>query len=99
MPLRRTCSFHLYGWACEHPDVAAEAAEIRAGKVPAGYPESWPAPGRKVLPLKTTPYSERVIAAIAKRKQELRQLLEDTALANYPRDEVLDVLKRWAVEL
>ncbi len=46
----RICAFHLYGWACEHSDVASQAAEIRSGKVPAEYPAVWPAPGRFVLP-------------------------------------------------
>src|SRR5258708_10599653 len=34
----RVCAFHLYGWACEHHDVTDEAALVRSGAIPEGYP-------------------------------------------------------------
>lgn len=34
----RVCSFHLYGWACEHEAVAAQAEQVRSGWTPPDYP-------------------------------------------------------------
>jgi hypothetical protein len=42
----RVCAFHLYGWACEHPLVAEQAAKVTSGWIPDGYPKSWPSPDR-----------------------------------------------------
>lgn len=95
----RTCAFYLYGWACEHPDVASQALEVRAGKVPDGYPEIWPGPGRYVLPPETAPFSPRVASAIAKRKEELRRMLGDASLTCFPREDVRKVLEFWKVEI
>lgn len=33
----RVCSFHLYGWACEHEAVAAQAEQVRSGWTPTDY--------------------------------------------------------------
>jgi hypothetical protein len=38
----RTCAFYLYGWACEHETVEAQADAIRAGSMPENYPVDWP---------------------------------------------------------
>lgn len=95
----RTCSFHLYGWACEHEDVRELAAEIRSGRIPEAYPREWPMPGRSCPPPGTATLSPRVAAAITKRKDELRRMLADQSLANFPRDQVRDVLRFWKVEL
>jgi hypothetical protein len=95
----RTCSFYLYGWACEHPDVQKQADEIRGGLIPDGYPKEWPAPGRSSLPPGTAPFTSRVAKAIKKRKDELKRLLADESLVHFPRTEVLDVLDKWKIEL
>jgi hypothetical protein len=95
----RTCAFYLYGWVCDHPDVKEQAKEVRSGAVPEGYPTVWPAPGRPMPPPGTAPFSPRVAQAIAKRKEELRRMLNDRSLANFPRKEVEDVLKFWNVQL
>jgi|SRR5271165_939232 len=95
----RICCFYLYGWACEHEDVQKQAAEVRSGGLPDSYPKAWPANGRDCLPPGTAPFTPRVVAAIEKRKEKLRSLLEDHSLKNFPRDGVLDVLKFWKVEL
>jgi hypothetical protein len=62
--LLRMCAFHIYGWACEHPDVADQALEVRRGTIPPGYPEEWPATGTRKLPPGTAPFSNRVASAI-----------------------------------
>lgn len=95
----RVCAFHLYGWACEHDDVADAAERVRAGEIPDGYPESWPTPTRKLLPPGAAPFSARVQASIAKRKARIRQQLANPALAHFGHDSVEDVLRFWRVEL
>lgn len=96
----RVCAFHTYGWACEHPSVADEAERIRSGWVPSGYPSSWPCCSRpEVLPKGTAPFSKRVENEIEKRKNRIKTSLENTALTYYPRDEVVEVLKFWGIQL
>lgn len=95
----RTCAFYLYDWTCEHFDVAHHVAEIRSGKLPSGYPDAWPAPGRNILPPGTAPFSPRVASAVDKRKKEIRRMLDDMSLANFPRDEVRKVLEVWKIAI
>jgi hypothetical protein len=98
--LLRTCAFHLYGWACEHPTVSTAAAEIRSGALPLHYPDDWPSPTRPdILPPGVCPFSSRVEAEIEKRKASWRASLSDNTLAHFPRDQVQDVLKFWSVQL
>ncbi|MEH2539185.1 hypothetical protein [Bradyrhizobium sp. AZCC 1699] len=96
----RTCAFHLYGWACEHPSVAEQAAEVRSGRIPPDYPAEWPlgkSPGQ--LPPGTAPFTERVQLAIAKRKAKITSDLKNAAYIHYPKSEVERVLKFWNVDL
>jgi hypothetical protein len=96
----RVCSFHLYGWACEHPSVAGEADKVRSGWTPPHYPSSWPSADRKgVLPPGTAPFSDRIEREIAKRKSQMRASIADLSLTYYPREEVCTVLKFWGVQL
>ena len=95
----RVCAYHLYGWACEHEDVRVGAERVRAGVIPAGYPEAWPTAERRTLPPGTASYSERVRAAIAKRKARFRQQLADPALEHFGHDAVREVLAFWNVDL
>jgi hypothetical protein len=96
----RVCAFHLYRWACEHDSVAEQAAEVRSGRIPPDYPVEWPdgkSPGR--LPPGTSPFSERVQRAIAKRKAKIKSELANAAYIHYPKREVEKVLKFWNVDL
>jgi hypothetical protein len=95
----RICAYYLYGWVCQHPDVASQAVEVRSGKVPAGYPLEWPAPGRRILPPGTAPYSPGIARAIMKRKKELQRMLDDPELTHFPREAVHNALEFWRVEL
>jgi hypothetical protein len=96
----RVCAFHPYGWACEHPSVADQAKKVRSGWVPEGYPKSGPSPSQpETTPPGTAPFSHRIDREIAKRKQRIRASIDDAKLAHYPREEVLEVLKFWGIEL
>jgi hypothetical protein len=96
----RVCSFHLYGWACEHPSVADQAAKVRSGWIPDRYPKAWPSLDRLgVLPPGTAPFAARIELEIAKRKQKIKADLANAAFLHYPKDEVLEVLKFWNVSL
>ena len=95
----RVCAYHLYDWACQHPEVASLAAEVQSGTIPDGYPASWPTPERRDPPPGTAPYSPRVANAIRMRKEGLRRMLDDSSLINFPRKEVEEVLAFWKVEL
>ncbi|WP_375157930.1 hypothetical protein [Bradyrhizobium sp. RDT46] len=96
----RVCAFHLYGWACEHESVAAQAAEVRSGRLPDDYPGDWPdgkSPGR--LPPGTAPFTDRIQRAIAARKAKIRADLRNADYLHYPRAEVEEVLKFWKIDL
>lgn len=95
----RTCAFHLYGWVCEHDSVKEEATAIWKGRIPQGYPTSWPTTDRLIEPPGTMPFTQQVRHEIEKRKQKLRQLLNNPPLPHFPRDEVKEVLAFWKVDL
>lgn len=96
----RTCSFYLYGWACEHESVQVQAEQVRSGTLPRGYPKSWPSQARpSVLPLCTAPFTSRVEREILKRKAKIRAALANADYLHYPKAEVEDVLKFWKVDL
>jgi hypothetical protein len=96
----RVCSFHLYGWACEHPSVADQATKIRSGWIPELYPKSWPSPDNKaVLPPGTAPHTARVEKEILRRKLKIKADIENAAYHHYPKDEVLKVLEFWKITL
>lgn len=96
----RVCAFHLYGWVCEHPSVEEQANKVRSGWVPPLYPGSWPSPDHpNVLPPGTAPFSAQIDQRIAKRKLKIKNDLANPGFEHYPKDEVIEVLKFWGVEL
>lgn len=96
----RVCAFHLYGWACEHASAAEQADQVRSGYIPTGYPQSWSSPGRPgAVPFGTSPFSNRIEREIARRKQQWKAALSDSSLEHYPREQVLDVLDFWGIDL
>lgn len=98
--LLRVCAFHLYGWACEHESVKAQADNVRAGWIPENYPKGWPSPDRPgLLPPGTAPFTPRVQKEIAKRKARFREQLAHAGLLHFPKEEVTEVLKFWRVAL
>lgn len=96
----RVCTFHLYGWVCDHPSVAKQAEKILSGWIPEHYPRSWPtANNPDLLPIGLAPFSDRIEREIAKRKRLIKACLENADLTHYPRDEVREVLRFWKIEL
>jgi hypothetical protein len=96
----RVCSFHLYGWACEHEAMKGQAGQVRSGWMPSHYPKSWPSvhqPG--VMPPGTAPFTPRIAGEIAKRKAKIRVDLANADFPHYPKAEVEEVLKFWKIEL
>jgi hypothetical protein len=94
----RVCAFHLYGWACEH-ETAVDAALVRTGRLPAGYPEEWPTGNDRKLPPGTGPDNVVTRKRIANRKAEIAQLLKSDAHPHYPRDKVRAALDFWRIKL
>ena len=96
----RVCSFHLYGWACEHESVRTQAEQVRSGWIPSDYPKSWPAPDRSgILPPGTAPFTSRIEREIAKRKSKVRSDLANADYLHYPKIEVEEVLRFWKIDL
>lgn len=96
----RTCAFHLYAWACEHESAKTQAESIRAGYVPDGYPERWPAPDRPgILPPGTAPFTPAIMEEIHRQKTLLRTKMANAELTHFPRDDVRSVLAFWKIEL
>ena len=80
--------------------VADQAAKVRTGWSPDGYPKSWPNPDRIGMPPPgTAPFTPRVEREIAKRKQKIKQDVSNAAYLHYPKEEVMKVLKFWNVGL
>jgi hypothetical protein len=92
----RVCALHLYGWSCDHEEVADIAKQVSENGSWEAYPESWPKPGTNSLPLGTVPFSTRIKEAADRRKAAIRRDLA-SAGPNYPREEVHKVLSYWNI--
>jgi hypothetical protein len=97
--LLRSCAFNLYGWACEHEDVAQASEEIRSGAIPDDYPVEWPTPARHVLPPGTVPLDSRIQGYADRRKAQLREWLGNPGLERFPRQQVIEALEFWDIRL
>lgn len=96
----RVCAYYLYGWACAHPSVEAEANKIKSGWMPQGYPTTWPSQNNPaIVPLGTAPFSRRIEEEIVKRIQRIKADIENEQLLHYPRGEVREVLEFWGVKI
>ena len=94
----RVCALHLYGWSCDHEEVADIAKQVSEWAGWDAYPESWPKPDRKSLPLGIARFSERIKEAADRRTAAIHSDLA-TAGSHYPREEVRNVLAYWNVSL
>ena len=94
----RVCALHLYGWSCDHDDVADIAGQVEEWADWDAYPCSWPRQDRNSLPLGTAKFSARIKTSADRRKAAIRKDLA-SAGPHYPRDEVQKVLEYWDVSL
>lgn len=94
----RVCALHLYGWSCDHEEVAGVASEVAEWTSWDSYPDSWPKPDRNSLPLGTVKFSARIKASADRRKDAIRKDLI-SAGPHYPRAEVREVLDYWNLRL
>lgn len=94
----RLAAFRQFGWACEHPDVAAEADRVRGSETPSFYPDAWLKVGSAGDLPGTSPYNQVIADRIAKRKNQIRHRLQDDHPL-YPRSTVQDVLSFWKIDI
>lgn len=92
----RVCALHLYGWSCDHEDVADLAKEVAEWSDWNGYPKSWPRPGKASTPLGIAPFSGRIKDAADRRKAAIRRDIT-SAGPHYPREQVQSVLDYWNI--
>lgn len=94
----RVCALQLYGWSCDHEEVADNARQVAEWSNWEAYPESWPKPNRPSRPLGTAKFSARIKDAADRRKAAIRKDLA-SAGPHYPRDDVRKVLDYWNISL
>jgi hypothetical protein len=90
----RRCSADLYGWACDHPDLAPLTGRDFH---PGDYPAGWHTAAAGQVP-GIVPISAKVRANAAKRKATIARDLVHAG-EFYPRDKVRDALGYWKREL
>ncbi|MGE5564726.1 MAG: hypothetical protein ACM3YN_01015 [Parcubacteria group bacterium] len=92
----RVCARNLYGWECDHPDVAESNRTLADQFDPADYPASWPrAPGER-RPLGVVDLTPAIEKSVRDRLEKIRAELREAG-DHYPRREVLAVLDYWGV--
>lgn len=92
----RVCARNLYDWHCDHAEVQAAVALIRAWRDWSAYPTSWPRRIGDSAPLGMVPFNSTIERFIARRKQRIRHDL-DHAGKFFPRAEVQAALKFWNI--
>ena len=97
----RVCVWNTYGWTPDTED-AEQAALVRSGHVPAGYPTAWPRSRGAPLPQGVQPVTKQIRHAMAKRKRDIKRNLarhEAGSLPHYPADQVRQLLRYWRIQL
>jgi len=92
----RVCALQIYGWSCDHEEVAEIAKLVAEWSGWDAYPESWPKPDRASIPLGMAKFSGRIKEAADRRKAAIRSDLA-SAGPHYPREEVRKVLDYWKI--
>ncbi len=90
----RVCARYLYGWTCDHDDVAELSEQVEKWSDWNSYPESWPKPDAASEPCGLAPFSNEVRIAADRRKAAIRRDL-DTAGRYYPKEKVQKCLDYW----
>jgi hypothetical protein len=88
----RSCSATLYGWKCDHPDLAHAKPAVFD---PADFPDVWLQP--QDVP-GIVPINDKIRTAAIERKARIKRELQ-SAGPHYPREEVRAALRYWNIAL
>jgi hypothetical protein len=91
----RACSFHLYGWRCDHGELAK--IDLDAAAADESYPRSWPRKAGDPPPPGTVAMTDAIARAADRRLAAIRNDLEKAG-PHYPREQVRSVLAYWGLD-
>lgn len=94
----RICATNLYGWRCDHDDLAANHEAIQAFTDWSAYPASWPRTRSGRRPPGLVPLNDVIRANAQKRLGRIRSDLKNAG-PKYPRVSVLETMRHWSVGL
>ncbi|WP_456390684.1 hypothetical protein [Profundibacter sp.] len=93
----RICARSLYGWQCDHPDMAVVNTQLDGWDQWGDYPASWPrSRDDRARPLGVAAFSAKAKAAADRRKARIFRDLS-SAGQHYPRGVVREVLDYWKI--
>lgn len=92
----RACAFHLYGWRCDHDQLAQ--LDLNAATADDAYPQSWPRKAGDPPPPGTVAMTDAIARAAERRLTAIRNDLE-RAGPHYPREQVRNVLAYWRLNV
>jgi hypothetical protein len=91
----RACAFHLYGWRCDHGELAK--IDLDAAAADEAYPRSWPRKAGDPPPPGTMAMTDSSARAADRRLSAIRKDLEKAG-PHYPREQVRSVLAYWGLD-
>jgi hypothetical protein len=94
----RICARNLYGWHCDHEQVADEVEIIDGWQNWDAYPESWPTTLGEKRPIGIRPLSIRIQTSATNRLNQIRHDLENSG-ESYPKSEVKIALDYWNIAI
>jgi hypothetical protein len=94
----RICARNLYGWQCDHNDLAAANELLDKWDAWDAYPESWPRTLHEKRPPGVLELSPTIRASAEKRLGCIRNDLANAG-PYYPREKVRAALDYWSIEL
>ena len=94
----RVCARNLYGWECDHEEVAASNAKLTEHFDWTDYPESWPRKEGEKRPLGVVELNPMIEKSARDRRAKIRAEVVKAG-PFYPREEVQAVLTYWGIPL
>ncbi len=94
----RICARNLYGWDCDHAELANARALLDDWSEWDAYPASWPRTIGEKVPRGVMPLNKTIEDFAARRLARIRSDLEEAG-EFYPRESVRQTLQYWKVAL
>jgi hypothetical protein len=94
----RICARNLYGWHCDHDDLAAANELLEKWDAWDAYPESWPRALYEKRPPGVVELSPAIRTSAEKRLDCIRNDLANAG-PFYPREKVRAALEYWKIEV